>query len=339
MLNWPADHEREKLCDWNAGDSDKLSRLQQSCKITQRNAANQAKSRTMEIEIRNAQRLNSLQNGWDELKPTKKGAWRKDFARFEDDLELKKLHKETQRKIELLDDKPIGTQGKENYMFAKTETKSSDVKLLLEDIKKRTEGKKQNSSDNNAKTTSVTSFTKQLKPQNNKIETQLDLMTNQLLETKKTNCSSGNNKHQANENKNIAEPFVNEKATKKSDKDFISRKVVEAEDSVSKSENKFQKKKEILPKSESHVTSHEKEQNLTKNSSKTTNSGCQNQEISLSLEEDDEDESGMRAMRKETDDKFSDMEAEFNAGRSKLGALREKMKKLRERTKESSEND
>ena len=291
----------------------------------------------MEIEIRNAQRLNSQQNGWDELKPTKKGAWRKDFARFEDDLELKKLHKETQRKMELLDDKSIGTQGKENYMFTKTETKSSDVKLLLEDIKKRTEAKKQNSSDNDAKTTSVTSLKKELRPQNNIIETQVNLMTNPSLETTKTNCSSGHHKHQENENKNIAEPFVNEKATKKSDKDFKSRKAVEAEDSVSKSE-KLQKQLEIPPKSESHITSREKEQHLTKNS-KTTNSGCQDQEISLNLAEDDEDESGMRAMRKETDDKFSDMEAEFNAGRSKLGALREKMKKLRERTKESSEND
>merc|ERR1711922_83973 len=41
-------------------------------------------------------------------------------------------------------------------------------------------------------------------------------------------------------------------------------------------------------------------------------------------EEEEEDTTGMRAMRKETDNKFKDMEQEFEAGRSKLSALRAK---------------
>ena len=38
------------------------------------------------------------------LKEPKKGAWRKDFARYEEDLELLKLRKETQKKINSLGD-------------------------------------------------------------------------------------------------------------------------------------------------------------------------------------------------------------------------------------------
>jgi len=56
-------------------------------------------------------------------------------------------------------------------------------------------------------------------------------------------------------------------------------------------------------------------------------------------EEEEEDTSGMRAMRKETDNKFADMDAEFSAGRSKLQALRAKMKRLREASKAAAEAD
>merc|ERR1719431_584789 len=46
-------------------------------------------------------------------------------------------------------------------------------------------------------------------------------------------------------------------------------------------------------------------------------------------EKEEEDVTGMRAMRKEQASKFSDMDAEFAAGASKLSALRAKMKALR----------
>ena len=50
-------------------------------------------------------------------------------------------------------------------------------------------------------------------------------------------------------------------------------------------------------------------------------------------EEEGEDVSGMKAMRKETNDAFANMEAEFEAGRSKLAALRARIRKARELSK------
>jgi len=47
----------------------------------------------------------------------------------------------------------------------------------------------------------------------------------------------------------------------------------------------------------------------------------------------------MRAMRKEQASKFSDMDAEFAAGASKLSALRAKMKALRMKHKAAAEAD
>ena len=54
-------------------------------------------------------------------------------------------------------------------------------------------------------------------------------------------------------------------------------------------------------------------------------------------QEEEEDISGMKAMRKETDNKFADMEAEFEAGRSKLAALRARIRRTREMSKAPSE--
>ena len=48
------------------------------------------------------------------------------------------------------------------------------------------------------------------------------------------------------------------------------------------------------------------------------------------VEEEEEDVSGMKAMRKETNDAFANMEAEFEAGRSKLAAPRARIRKARE---------
>jgi len=56
-------------------------------------------------------------------------------------------------------------------------------------------------------------------------------------------------------------------------------------------------------------------------------------------EEEEEDLSGMKTIRKETDNKFADMEAEFEAGRSKLAALRARIRKARENSKASSDAD
>ena len=58
-----------------------------------------------------------------------------------------------------------------------------------------------------------------------------------------------------------------------------------------------------------------------------------------SVEEDDDDEDGMKAMRKETNDTLSNMEAEFEAGRSKLAAIRARIKRAREMAAASHEDE
>ena len=52
---------------------------------------------------------------------------------------------------------------------------------------------------------------------------------------------------------------------------------------------------------------------------------------------DEEDEDGMRAMRRETRDTFANMEAEFEAGRSKLAAVRARIRRAREMAKAAEE--
>eukprot|EP00092_Neocalanus_flemingeri_P033465 GFUD01036382.1.p1 GENE.GFUD01036382.1~~GFUD01036382.1.p1 ORF type:complete len:800 (+),score=284.74 GFUD01036382.1:163-2562(+) len=69
------------------------------------------------------------------------------------------------------------------------------------------------------------------------------------------------------------------------------------------------------------------------------NEAAENKQEEKKEEEEEEDVTGMRAMRKEQDSKFADMEAEFAAGASKLSALRAKMKALRLKSKASAEAD
>jgi len=78
----------------------------------------------------------------------------------------------------------------------------------------------------------------------------------------------------------------------------------------------------------------------------TANSAVSNSEEPTKAEEEkteeekeEEDVTGMRAMRKEQASKFSDMDAEFAAGASKLSALRAKMKALRMKHKAAAEAD
>jgi len=70
-----------------------------------------------------------------------------------------------------------------------------------------------------------------------------------------------------------------------------------------------------------------------------SNSTVNNEEEKKEEEAEEEDVTGMRAMRKEQASKFSDMDAEFAAGASKLSALRAKMKALRMKHKAAAEAD
>ena len=71
----------------------------------------------------------------------------------------------------------------------------------------------------------------------------------------------------------------------------------------------------------------------------TTKTEVQCVETAATEPEEEEDASGMRAMRKEMDTKMENMEAEFAAGASKLAALRARMKRIRETAKANAEAD
>ena len=55
-------------------------------------------------------------------------------------------------------------------------------------------------------------------------------------------------------------------------------------------------------------------------------------------EEEEEDEDGMRAMRKETNNTLASLEAEFEAGRSKLAAVRARIRRAREMARTTDED-
>ena len=55
-------------------------------------------------------------------------------------------------------------------------------------------------------------------------------------------------------------------------------------------------------------------------------------------EEEEEDADGMRAMRKETNNTLASLEAEFEAGRSKLAAVRARIKRAREMARTTDED-
>ena len=54
--------------------------------------------------------------------------------------------------------------------------------------------------------------------------------------------------------------------------------------------------------------------------------------------EEEEDADGMRAMRKETNNTLASLEAEFEAGRSKLAAVRARIKRAREMARNTEED-
>jgi len=93
-----------------------------------------------------------------------------------------------------------------------------------------------------------------------------------------------------------------------------------------------EKPKEEAPKAE--VKDENKSDEPKKEESSENNGEEKPQE-----EEEEEDEHGVKAMRKEMGSKFESMDAEFEAGRSKLAALRAKIRKAREAAKASAEAD
>jgi len=123
----------------------------------------------------------------------------------------------------------------------------------------------------------------------------------------------------------------------------IESKPTEPENTVNKCETK-----PVPEEAESTTTAvkdpePEIDRKVENNDDKPTESpGEQNEnkeDVKTEEEKEEEDVTGMRAMRKEQASKFADMDTEFAAGASKLSALRAKMKALRMKHKASAEAD
>ena len=95
-------------------------------------------------------------------------------------------------------------------------------------------------------------------------------------------------------------------------------------------ENKASKKKNVTKKCNDH--DREGMDICEKMNNESSNVEGEVRDV-VNGEEENEDEDGMKAMRKETNDAFANMEAEFEAGRTKLAALRARIRKAREMSK------
>jgi len=95
-------------------------------------------------------------------------------------------------------------------------------------------------------------------------------------------------------------------------------------------ENKASKKKNVTKKCNGH--DREGMDICEKMNNESSNVEGEVRDV-VNGEEENEDEDGMKAMRKETNDAFANMDAEFEAGRTKLAALRLRIRKAREMSK------
>ena len=366
----------------------------------------------------------------DESKPVRKGAWRKDMARYEEDLELSKLRKETKKKITSLND--------ENLAYEEMKGKSIPVTVIKRPVDKDTfDGKtkflecqktvlvKSKSEIQEEAATRVTirlsnkseekidaSLTiKPCKPELSK-----DIFNSETNHVKNIPSDKISVKNGITDNSKLTQPYLDkmeeETSVDKKEKSLVPSTTTQKESlkkekrnevatSLKKEEEKSQKEKKSAKLSEDVIVSPKKvksstneqknniqslksvekptvpmqmkepekiiksiisndlkeisvdenkapeKKNITKVSNHHGREGsdvCEkiNNESSnvegqvhgvVNGEEENEDEDGMKAMRKETNDAFANMEAEFEAGRTKLAALRARIRKAREMSK------
>ena len=279
------------------------------------------------------------QNIYEEHKEVKKGAWRKDMARYEDDLELSKLRKETQKKINYLDD--------ENMSYAEKQgiNSSNCVNGTLR-IEKTPNEKISNlaSSGSSTITTCVT-----IKLKNNseeKIDASLTIrpcMVKAELHLPEKSIDATGVKD-VNNKSSIS--LKREKEMQTNQTPMIKNKEKSIDLSGEDKENIGVKTDPKHTYCDNHAdiqqyTKSEVNEKSNPDSNVTMANPTDNKEIknALNTENDDEDEdvSGMRAMRKETNNTLASMEAEFEEGRSKLAAVRARIKRAREMAKASME--
>ena len=266
----------------------------------------------------------------------KKGAWRKDFARYEEDLELKKLRKETEKKINSLDSESgLPTE----------ETKCRVKKITLQIIdsepksSKRLPVKPSNPPGHNTVTekSPATFVTVRLNP-NTQTNTVAEEKVDASLTIKKKTENRKVDSNDASHLKIKSQDVIN--ATKVSDKvkeakiDVIENGIKTDGKSKAPEENVKSVKSENEVRKDKTISQSVGEKRLTPG--EALDDDTKNQEGSA--EDEDEDTSGMRAMRKETNDTFASFEAEFEAGRSKLAAVRARIKRAREMAAASNDD-
>ena len=280
----------------------------------------------------------------------KKGAWRKDMARYEEDLELSKLRNETEKKIYNLD-KDTTKYNDENVKQSFRLTTVEKRKKLFEDVKSK-ECKKpvliESCKTNNFKfsDTSTSSVTIKLKEKEaecldasltiksfrekecNKTKGEKHIKTN---EKERSLCGSEiiARNEMKEETKSPSKPFENKKtASETSIKENHDEKCssLNKKNEKSKGDNNFKDMNESKQPQIKEILIGNKPDKSCSNESQVQSKEYKEDTV----EEEEEDVSGMKAMRKETNDAFANMEAEFEAGRSKLAALRARIRKARE---------
>ena len=281
----------------------------------------------------------------------KKGAWRKDFARYEEDLEIKKLRKETEKKISSLDCESL-FPGEESSILTKIPVKIIEKQpQKVESKPKQTKftnhnpendiGKKTSEYSDNSQTTFVTV---KLNPDTQRNSLNTGVKIDASLTIKKNVASK---KIDINDDLKIkSQDAKNDSVTRKVQgkangaKFDASADINKDSDDISITnkdiQNRVETKRGEHSKSEIKVKECQADLNAPDEKTRSTEEGLKEAGTSEGGA-DEEDEDGMRAMRRETRDTFANMEAEFEAGRSKLAAVRARIRRAREMAKAAEE--
>ena len=282
-------------------------------------------------------------------KKVKKGAWRKDMARYEEDLELSKLRNETEKKIYNLD-KEKTKYNDENVRQILRSTTVEQKKKQFEDVKSK-ECKKpvliESCTTTNFKVSDTSaSVTIQLKEKEAEcLDASLTIKPFRENECKDIKHMHNNEKDRSlcgseiiarkelKEQTSPSKPFGNkEKASETSIKENHDEKcsALNKKNEIRNGDNNFKDMNESKKTQIKETSIGKKLDKSCSNESQVQSIEYKKETLEQEEEEEEEDVSGMKAMRKETNDAFANMEAEFEAGRSKLAALRARIRKARE---------
>ena len=88
----------------------------------------ESKYRTLENKI-DEKRFKSEQEKINENMP-KKGSWRKEFAKFEDEMEIEKIRRENQKKIEMYSESNDSESRKENIAEIRIRPKTDEKEVI-----------------------------------------------------------------------------------------------------------------------------------------------------------------------------------------------------------------